>query len=88
MYAVRMFKEGDYTKLYLVQQDSHHDKRIPEESFTYIFPKLSDLYWLEFISWSQFDTLKKQEHFELKNNDGSKWWTDKNITQLSVYIYR
>ena len=52
-------------KLYIVQAPSHHDKRTPEENFTEIFPKLKKLKFLEFISWKEYDTRKKN------NNDST-----------------
>jgi len=71
-------------KLYIVQSPSHHDKRTIEENFTEIFPKLKKLKFLEFISWKEYDIIKKGSNMykEIDINDGNKWFTDTNLIKL------
>jgi hypothetical protein len=71
-------------KLYIVQSPSHHDKRTIEENFTEIFPKLKKLKFLEFISWKEYDIIKKGNYVykEIDINDGNKWFTDTNLIKL------
>jgi len=85
LYAVCEYKKQKADKLYIVQQDSHHDSGSPEESFLYIFPKLAELNWLEFISWKQYDILKKDQP-ELDMNPGQFWFTNQNILNLKSFI--
>jgi len=85
LYAVHEFKKEKSNKLYIVQQDSQHDSGTPEESFLYIFPKLREVDWLEFISWKKYDSLK-EDNTELEMNSGEKWFTNKNILDLKSFI--
>lgn len=48
-----------WKKLYIVHEVSRHEKGVETEKLEYIFPKLKEIEWLEFIDWKQYDTLKK-----------------------------
>jgi hypothetical protein len=80
-------------KLYIVQAPSHHDRRTSEENFDKIFPKFKKLRFLEFISWKEYDIIKKGSipYKEIDINDGNKWFTDTNLMQLqnvmNIYSY-
>ena len=75
-------------KLYIVQAPSHHDKRTPEENFTEIFPKLKKLKFLEFISWKEYDNIKKSnnEYKEINIKNGHNWFTDTNLIKLQDFM--
>jgi hypothetical protein len=60
-----------WKKLYIVHEVSRHEKGVETEKLDYIFPKLKEIEWLEFISWKQYDTLKKDtKEFDDYKNDG------------------
>lgn len=59
MKAINTYRKGDYDALLLVYTKSHHEKGTPEENVLDIFPKLNELPWLKFISWKEYDSLKK-----------------------------
>jgi hypothetical protein len=58
----------EVNQLYIVQTVSKHDEGLQSEKFEYIFPKLKEVSWLEFISWKKYDELKK-DAFEILNVD-------------------
>lgn len=67
----RKKKPSYWKKLYIVHELSKHEKNLETEKLDYIFPKLKELEWLEFISWKQYDTLKKNTaEFDDYKNDG------------------
>jgi len=88
LYLIYYFKYNKSEKLYIVQSPSHHDKRTPEENFVDIFPNLKKLKNVEFISWKEYDTIKKSNmpFEELNINDGNKWFTDIYFTKLKSFI--
>jgi|694.fasta_scaffold76601_3 hypothetical protein len=87
LYAVYTLKKNKYDKLYIVQQDSHHDSGILEESFLYIFPNLKNIKWLEFISWKEYDNIKKQAKDKIiLDMDTNYWFTNKYILALKKFI--
>ena len=57
--VLRKKRPSYWTKLYIVHEKSPHEKGLETEKLDYIFPKLKEFEWLEFISWKQFDSLKK-----------------------------
>lgn len=60
MKAINTYRKGEYDGLLLAYSKSHHEKGTPEEDFLEIFPKLKELPWLNFISWKEYDSLKKE----------------------------
>lgn len=55
----------DLEKLYIATYVSHHEKDIDKEKIQNVFPTLKDLDWLEFITWKQYDNLKKDAFVQL-----------------------
>jgi len=49
----------DVNMLYIVQAASKHEEGLKCEQFTHIFPSLKTVDWLKFITWKEYDTLKK-----------------------------
>jgi len=87
LYAVYTLKKNNYDKLYIVQQDSHHDTGTLEESFLYIFPNLKKIKKLEFISWKQYDYLKKQiDNKIVLDMNNTIWLTNRYILTLKKFI--
>jgi hypothetical protein len=82
-----------WNKLYIVHGKSHHEKGIKTEQLDYIFPKLKELDWLEFISWKQFDSLKKNaKEFTDYTSDGplfmnpSLFWNSRYFTEQPTFV--
>jgi hypothetical protein len=87
LYAVYTLKKNKYDKLYIVQKDSHHDSGILEESFLYIFPKLKNIKWLEFISWKEYDKIKTETKDKIiLDMNSNNWFTNKYILGLKKFI--
>ena len=77
-----------YDKLYIVQTQSHHDKQTKDENFYEIFPNLKKVKFLKFISWNEFDLIKKStEPYKIINiNIGVDWYNDIYFLQLRPFI--
>jgi hypothetical protein len=67
--SIKQFLKEKGDILYVFPVESKHDSNSEKEYIENIFPKLKELKWLKFVhSWKDFDTLKKQEHIEIKND--------------------
>jgi hypothetical protein len=99
LHAINIFKtlkkkrRSYWTKLYIVHEKSPHEKGIETEKLDYIFPKLKEIDWLEFISWKQFDSLKKNaKEFTDYTSDGpliispSFFWHFGHFTEYPTFI--
>jgi hypothetical protein len=91
--TLRKKRRSYWSKLYIVHAKSHHEKGLETEKLDYIFPKLKELDWLEFISWRQFDSLKKNTtEFTDYTSDGplsispSYFWHFRYFTQYPTFI--
>lgn len=56
-FKINMYQKLD--KIYLVYRFSDHEKQREEERLDYIFPKIKDLKFIKFISWDDYEKLKK-----------------------------
>jgi hypothetical protein len=75
-----------WKKLYIVHDVSSHEKDLETEKLDYIFPKLKEIEWLEFISWKQYDTLKKDtKEFDDYKNDGPVLITPSSDWHYNVF---
>jgi len=89
LYLIHYYKNLKPTpeKLYLVQAPSHHDKRTSNENILNIFPNLNKLKFLKFISWKEYDSIKKSNIpyteiiYELDD-----WFTDIYFTKLNSFL--
>ena len=52
-------KNKAFTKLYIAEAKSKHQKDSHEEKFDKFFPEIAKYDWIEFISFRQFDEMKK-----------------------------
>lgn len=86
LYLIDVFKKRKGEKLYLVQEKSYHEKGLVEDNFTYIFPKLKDIKWLQFIDWTDYDVLKENENAKEITYDLFDWLNSDYIIQYKSFI--
>jgi hypothetical protein len=86
MYLIEIFKREKADQLYIVQQKSHHEEGVEEDNLTYIFPDLKNLDWLKFVSWSDYDKLKKTEDAKEIQYELYDWLTYEYILKYKSFI--
>lgn len=86
IYLIHKFKKENADKLYIVQEKSIHEEGNLKDEFTYIFPNLKNIKWLEFITWKEYDSLKQNQDVKEITYDLFDWLTSEYILQYKSFI--